>query len=50
MITVEVATGVLLLIGFVCGYGVREFISRHRRLTARRRHFERLAHVSLFRT
>jgi hypothetical protein len=43
MIIVEVAAGVLLLIGFICGYGVREFISRHRGAKARRRHFERLA-------
>jgi hypothetical protein len=42
MVIVEVAAGVLLLIGFICGYGVREFISRHRRATARRRDFERL--------
>jgi hypothetical protein len=43
MIIVEVAVGVLLLIGFICGYGVREFISRRRGANARRRHFERLA-------
>jgi hypothetical protein len=42
MTVVEVAAGVLLLIGFVCGYGVRELISRRRRAKARRRHFERL--------
>jgi hypothetical protein len=38
-----VAAGVLLLIGFICGYAVHELISRLRRTKARRRHFERLA-------
>jgi hypothetical protein len=33
--------GVLLLIGFIYGYGVRELISRSRRANAERRHFER---------
>jgi NhaP-type Na+/H+ or K+/H+ antiporter len=37
-----VAAGVLLLIGFVCGYGVRALISHLRHAKARRRHFERL--------
>jgi hypothetical protein len=35
------AAGVLLLIGFICGYGVRAMISRWHRAKARRRHFER---------
>jgi hypothetical protein len=42
MEVIAVAAGVLLLIGFTCGYAVREFISRLRRMKARRRHFERL--------
>jgi NADH:ubiquinone oxidoreductase subunit 3 (subunit A) len=37
---IAVAAGALLLIGFICGYGVRELISRHRRAEARRRRFE----------
>ena len=32
---------VALLIGFICGYGVRELISRRRRAEYRRRHPER---------
>jgi hypothetical protein len=32
---------VLLLIGFICGYGVRALISHLRHAKARRRHFER---------
>jgi hypothetical protein len=39
---IAVAAGVLLLTGFICGYAVREFVSRLRRRKARRRHFERL--------
>jgi hypothetical protein len=42
MEVVAVAAGVLLRIGFICGYAVREFVSRLRRTKARRRHFERL--------
>jgi hypothetical protein len=42
MEVIAVAAGVLLLIGFICGYAVREFVSRLRRTKARRRHFERL--------
>jgi hypothetical protein len=38
---IAVSAGVLLLIGFVCGYGVRERISRHRREEYRRQHPER---------
>jgi hypothetical protein len=40
---VGVAAGILLLIGFMCGYGVRALISWHRRARAERQHFERLA-------
>jgi hypothetical protein len=32
---------VALLIGFICGYGVRELIARRRRAEYRRRHPER---------
>lgn len=39
------AAGALLLIGFICGYGVRELISRWRRVKAQRR-FERMVEVS----
>ena len=42
MEVIAVAAGVLLLIGFICGYGVRALISYLRRAKARRRHFERL--------
>jgi hypothetical protein len=37
------AAGVLLLIGFVCGYGVRALTSHWHRLKATRRRFERMA-------
>jgi hypothetical protein len=40
---IEVAAGVLLLIGFIFGYGVRELISRWHRVKATRRRFERMA-------
>jgi hypothetical protein len=40
---IAVAAGVLLLIGFICGYGVRALISRWHHAKARRRHFERMA-------
>jgi hypothetical protein len=43
MEVIAVAAGVLLLIGFICGYAVRECVSRLRRRRARRQHFERLA-------
>jgi hypothetical protein len=43
MDVLEVAAGVLLLIGFVCGYGVRALISHWHRLKATRRRFERMA-------
>jgi hypothetical protein len=43
MEVIAVAAGVLLLIGFICGYGVRGSISRWHRAKARRRHFERMA-------
>jgi hypothetical protein len=36
------AAGVLLLIGFICGYGVRALVSRSHRMKARQRHFERM--------
>jgi NhaP-type Na+/H+ or K+/H+ antiporter len=39
---IVVAAGVLLLIGFICGYIVRGLISRWRRIKAERRDFERL--------
>jgi hypothetical protein len=39
---IAVAAGVLLLIGFICGYGVRASISHWHRVKARR-HFERMA-------
>jgi hypothetical protein len=42
MIDVAVVAGVLLLIGFICGYAVREFISRCRRAKARRQYYERM--------
>jgi hypothetical protein len=42
MEVIAVAAGVLLLTGFVCGYGVRALISRWHHAKARRRHFERL--------
>jgi hypothetical protein len=44
MEVIEVAAGVLLLIGFICGYAVRELVSRRRRAKAARRHFERMVH------
>jgi hypothetical protein len=40
MDVVAVAAGVLLLIGFICGYSVRALISRWHRMKARRRRFE----------
>jgi hypothetical protein len=46
MEVIAVAAGVLVLIGFICGYAVREFISRLRRTKARRRHFGRLVEES----
>jgi hypothetical protein len=42
MEVIAVAAGALLLIGFMCGYAVRAFVSRLRRTKARRRDFERL--------
>jgi hypothetical protein len=42
MEVIAVAAGVLLLIGFICGYGVRALISHLRRARAERRHFERM--------
>jgi membrane-associated phospholipid phosphatase len=32
-----------LLIGFICGYGVRELVARRRRAEYRKRHPERFA-------
>jgi hypothetical protein len=43
MEVIAVTLGVLLLIGFICGYGVRALISHLRRVKSRRRHFERMA-------
>lgn len=43
MEVIGVVAGVPLLIGFICGYGLRELISRRRRAEITRRHFERLA-------
>jgi hypothetical protein len=40
---IAVAAGVLLLIGFICGYGVRALISHWHRVRATRRRFERMA-------
>jgi hypothetical protein len=40
---IAAAAGVLLLIGFVCGYGVRALISRWHHVKATRRRFERMA-------
>jgi hypothetical protein len=40
---VAAAAGVLLRIGFICGYAVRALISRLHRAKARRRRFERVA-------
>ena len=40
MTVIAVAAGVLLLIGFICGYALRELISRLRRAKARQQHFE----------
>jgi len=42
MEVIAVAAGFLLLIGFICGYGIRELISRHRHAKARRRHLDRM--------
>jgi hypothetical protein len=42
MEVIAVAAGVLLLIGFICGYGVRALISHLRRAKAERLHFERM--------
>jgi len=42
MEVIAVAAGVLLLIGFICGYGVRALISHLHRAKARQRHFERM--------
>jgi hypothetical protein len=42
MEVIEAAAGVLLLIGFICGYGVRALISHWHRVKARRRLFERM--------
>jgi hypothetical protein len=42
MEVIAAAAGVLLLIGFICGYGVRALISHLRRAKAERRHFERM--------
>jgi NhaP-type Na+/H+ or K+/H+ antiporter len=43
MEVIGVAAGILLLIGFICGYGVRALISRSRRAKATRRQLERMA-------
>jgi hypothetical protein len=43
MEVIAVAAGVLLLIGFICGYGFRALISRWHRAKATRRRFERMA-------
>jgi hypothetical protein len=43
MEVIVVAAGVLLLIGFICGYGVRELISQWRQAKSKRRRFERMA-------
>jgi hypothetical protein len=40
---IAAAAGVLLLIGFICGYGVRALISHWHRVRATRRRFERMA-------
>jgi hypothetical protein len=40
---IAVAAGALLLIGFICGYGVRALISHWHRRKATRRRFERMA-------
>lgn len=42
MDVIAVASGVLLLIGFISGYGVRALISRSHRAKATRRRFERM--------
>jgi hypothetical protein len=42
MEVIAVAAALLLLIGFICGYGVRALISHLRRVKSRRRHFERM--------
>jgi hypothetical protein len=38
---VSVLAFVLFLLGFACGYGVREWLSRRRRAVERQRHLER---------
>jgi hypothetical protein len=43
MDSIAVAAGLLLLIGFICGYSVRALISHLRRVKSRRRHFKRMA-------
>jgi hypothetical protein len=43
MEAIVVAAGALLLIGFICGYGVRALISRWHRAKATRRRFEHMA-------
>jgi hypothetical protein len=42
MEVIAVAAGVLLLIGFICGYGVRALISHLRRAKVEQRRFERM--------
>jgi hypothetical protein len=42
MEVIAVAAGVLLLIGFISGYAVREFISRLHRAKAGRQYYERM--------
>jgi hypothetical protein len=43
MEVIAVAGGLLLLIGFICGYSVRALISHWHRAKATRRRFERMA-------
>ena len=43
MLFIEIAAPLLLLAGFAGGYGVRELVSRRRRVAAERRYLERLA-------
>jgi hypothetical protein len=43
MEVIAVAAAVSLLIGFICGYGVRPLMSRWHRVKATRRRFERMA-------
>jgi hypothetical protein len=40
---IAMAAGVLLLIGFICGYGARALISHSHRVKATQRRFERMA-------